>query len=77
MSEQRKSKYKIGDMVRLNVGGPDMAVKSISRRKIYETGEYVFDGEYNCQWFAGKKLDNGSFPEDSLNPVQENKAGEA
>ena len=26
----------------------------------------VFSGSYRCQWFAGKKLDSGVFPENSL-----------
>lgn len=62
MSEERKPKYQIGDKVRLNVGGPDMAVKSL------EDGyrDKSFTGNYKCQWFAGKKLDSGTFPEESL-----------
>ncbi|WP_140132044.1 DUF2158 domain-containing protein, partial [Vibrio parahaemolyticus] len=27
--------------------------------------------EYRCQWFAGKKLDNGIFPHDSLIKVEQ------
>ena len=66
MSEERIPKYKIGDKVRLNVGGPDMAVKSISRSM-----NDRFTGQYRCQWFAGKKLDSGDFPEDSLVQIEE------
>ena len=56
MSDIRKPLYKIGDKVRLNVGGPDMAVKTIDTDH-----RENFKGEYRCQWFAGKKLDWGRF----------------
>ncbi|TDM62384.1 DUF2158 domain-containing protein [Acinetobacter sp. KU 011TH] len=61
MSTVKTPKYKIGDKVKLNVGGPDMAVKSISTNH-----NDKFIGMYKCQWFAGKKLEWGEFPEDSL-----------
>ncbi|ENV56490.1 hypothetical protein F951_02188 [Acinetobacter soli CIP 110264] len=66
MSEDRIPKYKIGDKVKLNVGGPDMAVKSISTNR-----DDIFTGQYRCQWFAGKKLDSGDFPEASLIQIEE------
>ena len=50
MAEQ----FKIGDEVYLKVGGPKMAVSKIAPEVIY------------CQWFAGKKLDSGMFPRESL-----------
>lgn len=68
MSEDRKPKFKIGDKVRLNVGGPDMAVHSIVEERI---GSGVFSGNYRCQWFAGKKSDKDSFPEESLVLIKE------
>ena len=71
MSEERIPKYKIGDKVKLNVGGPDMAVKSISRNH-----NDRFLGQYRCQWFAGKKLDSGEFPEDSLIQIEESQKDE-
>lgn len=64
MSNERIPKYKIGDKVRLNVGGPDMAVKSVTRS---HTDKFL--GMYKCQWFAGKKLDWGDFPEESLESI--------
>lgn len=30
-----------------------------------------FSGKYRCQWFAGKKLENGVFPEQSLELVKD------
>jgi|GEM_PF-404381 len=59
MSEIRQPKYQIGDKVKLNVGGPDMAIKK-------PLGGDKFNGEYRCQWFAGKKLEFGEIPEESL-----------
>lgn len=68
MSEERKPKYQIGDKVRLNVGGPDMAVNSLGESYTNKS----FTGSYKCQWFAGKKLDSGTFPEESLIEIIEN-----
>ncbi|EKO3926144.1 DUF2158 domain-containing protein [Vibrio metschnikovii] len=48
---------KTGDIVKLKSGGPDMTVQS--------NGDRVW-----CQWFAGKKLEVGKFPENSLEIVK-------
>lgn len=61
MTEDRKAKYRIGDVVKLNAGGPEMSVFTINLK-----GDDTFAGSYKCQWFAGKKLDSGIFREDSL-----------
>ncbi len=50
--------FKIGDIVQLKSGGPEMTVKSLP-----STSNGT---QYVCQWFAGKKLEQGSFPSDSL-----------
>ncbi|HHR6132282.1 TPA: YodC family protein [Providencia alcalifaciens] len=64
-----KAKYKIGDKVKLNAGGPVMNVEVVHQRRDVHTGDLKFDGAYTCQWFAGKKLDSGKFPEASLDKV--------
>lgn len=69
MNQVRIPKFKIGDKVKLNVGGPDMAVHSIIEERI---GSEAFSGNYRCQWFAGKKSDKDIFPEESLVGVVEN-----
>jgi len=46
--------FKTGETVRLISGGPIMTVKG---------SDY---NESECQWFAGKKLESGYFPHDSL-----------
>ena len=53
-------KFKIGDIVKLKSGGPDMTVQDDSN-----VGETV----YWCQWFAGKKLERGRFAPESLELV--------
>lgn len=67
-SSGRMPKYKIGDRVKINVGGPDMVIY-----QVIDYGSEGFIGNYKCQWFAGKKLDNGIFQEDSLVSVFEEK----
>ncbi|HCQ8179606.1 YodC family protein [Morganella morganii] len=53
-------KFKAGDIVRLKSGGPDMTIKAFT----------LTQGEaYICQWFAGKKLEQGFFKEDSIELV--------
>ena len=54
--------FNVGDIVKLKSGGPDMTVKEL----VTSIGSGGFDGKYRCQWFAGKKLDNGVFPQESL-----------
>lgn len=53
--------FKIGDTVVLKSGGPVMTVKGPHRN--LSTRELI---GYYCQWFAGKKLEQGEFPVDSL-----------
>ena len=62
------AKWKVGQKVKLNVGGPDMAIKRI----VVDSND-EFRGSYQCQWFAGKKSDSEVFPEESLIEVAEEK----
>lgn len=57
-----KNKYSVGDVVKLNAGGPDMSVSKV----IEGFGSKEFEHSYKCQWFAGKKLESGVFEEASL-----------
>lgn len=59
MSNQ--TKLAIGNIVKLKSGGPDMTVQILPQ----DSGTY-----YTCQWFAGKKLESGRFPADSLELVK-------
>ena len=58
----RKNKFAIGDTVRLKSGGPDMTVQ------LPPSGGA--NDSYRCQWFAGKKLEGGYFPAESLEKVE-------
>jgi uncharacterized protein YodC (DUF2158 family) len=57
-------KFKIGDIVQLKSGGPEMTVQSLPASN---------STTYRCQWFAGKKLESGPFPEESIKPVADTK----
>lgn len=53
--------FAVGDIVKLKSGGPEMTIQSVPDAS---SARY-----YNCQWFAGKKLESGRFPENSLESV--------
>jgi uncharacterized protein YodC (DUF2158 family) len=59
--EEAEQKFPKGARVQLNIGGPQMVVKN-----------YVPQGGFiGCQWFAGKKLDQGQFAHEALVRVEE------
>lgn len=55
----QQAAFNIGDIVKLKSGGPDMTVRDIN--DVGNSGVY-----FQCQWFAGKKLESGSFRGESL-----------
>jgi hypothetical protein len=57
------NKFEVGQVVKLKSGGPDMTIQDFCTKE--------FSGKYRCQWFAGKKLENGVFPEQSLELVKD------
>lgn len=52
--------FKLGDTVVLKSGGPDMNVHRHTPKSQYS------EETYHCQWFAGKKLETGSFAPEQL-----------
>jgi|TARA_R110001592_G_scaffold152074_5_gene379294 uncharacterized protein YodC (DUF2158 family) len=58
----KNNMYNVGEIVKLKSGGPDMSINKVLVN--YSTKKFA--GSYDCQWFAGKKLDSGTFPEESL-----------
>ena len=56
------TEFEVGTIVKLKSGGPDMTVQ----REVNLSNRETF---YRCQWFAGKKLESGDFPPDSLELV--------
>lgn len=61
----KAAQFPVGTIVKLRSGGPDMTVEEICLR--YDTQQPT--GEVDCQWFAGKKLEKGRFPVESLSLV--------
>lgn len=53
--------YVVGTIVKLKSSGPDMTIKEVLKDFSDRP-----TGSYKCQWFAGKKLEDGIFPGDSL-----------
>ena len=51
---------KIGDIICLKSGGPEMTVA-----RIFDDGKQV-----STQWFGGKKLEKGAFPIESIEIVE-------
>ncbi|WP_368763562.1 YodC family protein [Klebsiella variicola] len=60
------SKYQIGDKVKLKSGVPVMTVHQVN---VHNPIQYR--GNLRCQWFAGKKLEEGYFPDESLEDAQD------
>ena len=60
--------FEKGQRVRLRSGGPIMTVQTVPEKTITT---------YRCQWFAGKKLENGTFPPESLVEVSDEEFAEA
>ncbi|EEW1253159.1 DUF2158 domain-containing protein [Escherichia coli] len=52
--------FKTGDIVKLKSGGPDMTIRLFSSTQ---------GNSFLCQWFAGKKLEQGYFRPESLERV--------
>ena len=63
----KASQFQVGTIVKLKSGGPDMTVKGA----VTTSGTTL-----RCQWFAGKKLESGDFPIDSLELVKPEAKGE-
>lgn len=58
--------FSVGQVVKLNSGGPEMTIRSINEN---DHGQIK---SYSCQWFAGKKLEQGVFPPESLKMIETN-----
>ncbi|PWT96810.1 MAG: DUF2158 domain-containing protein [Bacteroidetes bacterium] len=58
-------KFKIGDTVVLNSGGPKM---TIAAKYMIQSpgGQKTFEGFYKCTWFSNEDLKEGKFHQDSL-----------
>lgn len=54
MTSENNQEFEVGSVVNSVAGGPNMSVN-----KLISSGSY--QGQYRCQWFAGKKLEFGFF----------------
>lgn len=59
------AEFKVGDKVRLKSGGPDMTVKELDQLLAIDSDDIL------CTWFAGLKIQSGSFPPDTLERVED------
>lgn len=66
MKTNKGSKFKVGDIVRLKSGGPNMTVSEV---RDLPDGPWLI-----CAWFSGKKHDSNGFPPDTIEevPAEEN-----
>ena len=55
-----------GEIVKLRSGGPRMTVKEIFAPDVDDVLHRKGTYEYRCQWFAGRKLEDGIFSEAGL-----------
>lgn len=58
------AKFKEGEIVQLKSGGPKMTIKEV----------FGADDKYMCQWFAGSKLNEGFFTQESLIKVEDDQS---
>lgn len=57
------SKFKTGRIVKLKSGGPKMTCS--------DRQDHSDPGKVHCQWFAGSKMEDGWFPAESLEVVDD------
>jgi uncharacterized protein YodC (DUF2158 family) len=63
----KAAEFSVGQLVKLKSGGPNMTVEEVFGPDAFNPMQRV---SFRCQWFAGKKLDSGVFPPESLMLVQ-------
>jgi uncharacterized protein YodC (DUF2158 family) len=69
--------FKIGDVVQLKSGGPEMTVENIvgvttskDQSFMYKTAGHS-DGELICKWFSGSKLETGMFKPETVDKIDD------
>ena len=62
------NKFKVGDIVRLKLGGHSMTVAGNATKHLEKAPISIRD-KYECMWFDGKKTQIAVFREDALQSV--------
>lgn len=69
--------FKIGDVVELKSGGPEMTVHDILGVTTSKTQTFAYttaghsEGELICKWFSGSKLETGIFKPETVDKLEE------
>ena len=69
--------FKIGDVVQLKSGGPEMTVQDILGTTTSKPQTFAYttaghsEGELICKWFAGNKLETGLFKPETLDIIED------
>lgn len=63
-------KYKIGNIVIINSGGPNMTINTVNEN--LEENKYVFNGTYECLWFDNFTIKKETFYEQTISKVEHN-----
>ena len=66
MIDKIDAKFKVGDTVKLNSGGPKMTVQKLSHYFMWDSTEEVFNGMVLCTWFEKDKRRGGEFNQATL-----------
>jgi len=69
--------FKVGDVVQLKSGGPKMTVNNADPSPTSTDGIAIPSSPRTiyCQWFAGSKLESGSFKPESITLVSAESGG--
>ncbi|OCK50627.1 hypothetical protein BA768_19555 [Chryseobacterium sp. CBo1] len=66
-----QSNFKVGDIVRLKSGSPDMTINEIATSKgTYSGREDLKINKVRAQWFVNTTLHSGDFTEPQLEKVE-------
>ena len=62
------AKFKKGDLVLINSGGPTMTIDRLQSPSTFSDGDAQ---GYRCSWFAGAKIQHAFFDEEVLEAVDD------
>jgi len=68
--------FKLGDVVQLKSGGPEMTVQNIVGKTTNKTEMFAYtasghaEGAVVCKWFSGNELKSDIFKPETLNIVE-------